>query len=139
MSNSNWLKQAQIPILEDALRRRICSVCIDRNVDGTCSLRENQECQLFSYFPRVAQAVASVRSEYIDDYVAAIRENICASCEHQDASGFCKEREEVRCVLDRYLMLIVDCIEEVLGVTLKGKENLMGLTPQAASPSTHLS
>ncbi|MBI4460504.1 MAG: hypothetical protein HY648_10665, partial [Acidobacteria bacterium] len=105
--------------LEEMLRERICSVCVDRNVDGTCNLSRQHECALFESFPKIVQAVSRVNSDKIDDYVTAIREDVCAGCVNQDADGLCKLRDEVRCVLDRYLLLIVGMIEEARGVTLK--------------------
>jgi hypothetical protein len=108
-----------LPILEQALRRRICSVCIDRNVDGTCSLDARHECALFDRFPIIAQSISRIHSDKIDDYIAAIREDVCADCPNQDADGLCRLREEVRCILDRYLLLIVDTIEEAREVILK--------------------
>ena len=108
-----------IPILEEALRRRVCSVCVDRNPDGTCDLDARHECVLFSRLPEIARAISSVHSDNVDDYVMAIRTNICSSCSHQDANGFCLEREQVRCALDRYLSPIIDTIEEINGVMLQ--------------------
>ncbi|MBI4460500.1 MAG: hypothetical protein HY648_10640 [Acidobacteria bacterium] len=105
--------------LEELLRQRICSVCVDRNADGTCSLNQRHECALFDRFPRIVRAIYRVNSDKIDDYVAAIREDVCADCINQALDGSCKVREEVRCVLDRYLLLIIGAIEEVKGVTLK--------------------
>lgn len=105
--------------LEEALRTRICSVCVDRNLEGVCHLEEENECALFNSLPKVAQAVNSVQSDKIEDYIAAIRKAVCSECVHQDEYGVCRVREEVRCVLDRYLTLIVQTIEEVQGITLK--------------------
>ena len=97
--------------LEAALQRTICRVCIDRNVDGTCSLNARHECALFERFPQIARAILRVQSNHVDDYITAIREDICHDCVNQDEAGFCRVREEVRCVLDRYLLLIIDVIE----------------------------
>ena len=97
--------------LEEALQRTICSVCIDRNVDGTCSLNARHECALFERFPRIAQAILRVQSNNVNDYITAIREDVCHDCVNQDEAGFCRVRDEVRCVLDRYLLLIIDVIE----------------------------
>lgn len=105
--------------LEETLRQRICSVCVDRNVDGTCSLSQRHECALFDRFPRIVRAISRVDSDKIDDYVTAIREDVCVDCINQALDGSCKLREEVRCVLDRYLLLIIGAIEEARGITLK--------------------
>ena len=108
-----------LPVLEEALRRRVCTVCIDRNPDGTCAKEALHECVLFDRLPEITRSICRVQSDKIDVYIAAIRTNICASCLHQDLTGFCKEREEVRCALDRYLVPIIEAIEEVRGVVLE--------------------
>ena len=113
------LSQAGLKNLEEALRTRICSVCVDRSLAGICHLEAEQQCALFDSFPQIVQAVSTVRSDLIEDYVAAIRKSVCAGCAHQHADGFCRVRGEVRCVLDRYLVLIVQTIEEIQGLTLK--------------------
>lgn len=109
----------QLAFLEEALRRKICGVCFDRNADGTCSLNERNECALFAKLPKIAASISRIHSDYIEDYVTAIREDICAVCPDQDETGTCKPRDEGRCVLDRYLPLIVDAIEEARGVVLQ--------------------
>jgi len=112
--------EKSLATMEELLRRRICSVCVDRNADGTCSLTTQQDCGLFGHFPKVVRSISRVQSDRIDDYVSAIREDVCSECENQRLDGSCKLREEVSCVLDRYLMLIVDAIEEVRGIRLQG-------------------
>jgi len=104
-----------LPALEEALRQRICSSCIDRNGDRTCSLNSRQECALFERLPKIAQSICRFQSENIDDYMTAIREDICAACPEQDGDGLCKQRDEIRCVLDRYWPQIAGAIEEVRG------------------------
>ena len=74
-----------------------------------------------------------VQSDMIDDYIATIREAVCNSCPNQDGSGFCHVREEVRCTLDRYLMLIVDAVEEVREPILKGGRPLVRLEEDGGS------
>ena len=105
--------------LEEALRDKICRVCVDRSPVGICDREAEQDCALFSSLPEIVQAISGVRSDRIDDYVDAIRRTVCEECVHQTSDGVCKVRDEVRCVLDRYLVLIVQTIEEVQGVTLK--------------------
>ena len=118
------LSQAGLKNLEEALRTRICGVCVDRNLEGSCHLEEEHECALFDSLPKIVQAVSNVRSDLIDDYVTAIRMTVCAKCPHQAADGICRVRGEVRCVLDRYLVLIVQTIEEIQGLTLKPGDGL---------------
>jgi len=101
--------------LETLVRNRICKVCTERTVAGDCGLEEPASCALFRLFPHVAQAIDSVHSDDINDYVTAIRRNVCSVCEKQASDGSCETRQEVRCALDAYLVLVVDAIEEATG------------------------
>lgn len=113
------LPQGDLKNLEEALRTRICGVCVDRNLEGICHLEEEHECALFDSLPKIVKAVSNVQSDWIEDYVATIRMTVCAKCPNQNEDGFCRVRGEVRCVLDRYLPLIVQTIEDIQGLTLK--------------------
>lgn len=103
--------------VEALVRNRICGVCSDRTVDGACGLEEPGGCALFRLFPRVAQAIQSTRSDDIQDYIDAIRRDVCTVCAAQDNEGHCELREQVRCSLDAYLLLVVEVIEEATGKT----------------------
>jgi hypothetical protein len=103
--------------LEALVRNRICGVCSDRTVDGTCGLEEPAECALFRLFPQVAQAIQSTRSDNIQDYIDAIRRNVCTVCAAESNEGHCELRQQVRCALDAYLLLVVEVIEETTGKT----------------------
>ena len=101
--------------LEAIVRKRICGVCSDRNVDGECGLEQPSTCALFSLFPQVASAIQSTRSNDIQDYIQAIRAGVCTVCERQASDGSCETRHQVQCALDAYLVLVVDAIEEATG------------------------
>src|ERR1022692_742372 len=58
--------------LEVLVRNRICSVCTERTVAGQCGLEPPSSCALFRLFPQVAQAIQSVRSDDIEQYIEAI-------------------------------------------------------------------
>jgi len=103
--------------LESIIRNRICSVCTERTANGECGLEAPVECALFRLFPEVAQAVQSVKSDDIQPYIDAIRGNVCSICAGQASDGSCQTRQEVRCALDAYLLLVVDAIEEATGKT----------------------
>src|SRR5262249_12417243 len=103
--------------LEAILRRRICGVCTDRTNDGNCGREEPTDCALFSLLPRVADAIYSVNSSDIRDYIAAIRRRVCSICPQEKSDGSCEERQQVRCALDAYLLLVVDAVEEATGKT----------------------
>ncbi|MGA2737963.1 MAG: hypothetical protein ABSG65_10990 [Bryobacteraceae bacterium] len=100
---------------EALVRNRICGVCSDRKMDGTCGLEEPGQCALFRLFPQVAEAIQATHSNNIEDYIDAIRRNVCAVCAAQDPDGSCAPRHEVQCALDAYLLLVVEAIEEATG------------------------
>lgn len=101
--------------LEAIVRNRICGVCSERTVDGECGLEDPSRCALFQLFPNVAQAIQSVSSNDINDYIVAIRRDVCRVCSDQAPDGSCETRQKVRCALDAYLLLVVDAIEEATG------------------------
>jgi hypothetical protein len=107
--------------LEAIIRNRICKVCTERTVEGTCGLEEPSHCALFRLFPEVAQAIQSVSSDDIGQYIDAIRRNVCSVCTDQAADGSCETRQHVQCSLDAYLLLVVETIEEATGKTFDKK------------------
>ena len=103
--------------LEVVVRNRICSVCTERTVESQCGLEQPSSCALFRLFPQVAQAIQSVESDDIQQYIEAIRRNVCSVCAGQAGDGSCETRQQVQCALDAYLLLVVDAIEEATGKT----------------------
>ena len=103
--------------LEAIVRNRICKVCTERTSDGECGMEQPSSCALFRLFPQVAQAIQSVHSNDICQYIDAIRQNVCTVCADHAADGSCETRQQVQCALDAYLLLVVDAIEEATGKT----------------------
>jgi hypothetical protein len=101
--------------LEDLVRNRICAVCSDRKTDGTCGLEEPGQCALFRLFPQVAEAIQTTHSDNLEDYINAIRRNVCTVCEAHESDESCGVRQQVQCALDAYLLLVVETIEEATG------------------------
>ena len=103
--------------LESIVRNKICNVCTAREANGDCGLDEPSSCALFRLFPQVAEAIHSVKSDNINQYLDAIRRNVCSVCTDQASDGSCETRKQVQCALDAYLLLVVDAIEEATGKT----------------------
>ena len=97
----------------DSIRQKVCRNCIDGDSKGGCRLPIDESCGLDKFFPDIVRTVSSVRSDSFQDYVDALRANICTNCEHQFADGVCKKRDTLDCALDRYLPVIIDVIESV--------------------------
>ena len=119
--------------LEAIVRRRICGVCTERTTEGLCGLENPSNCALFRLFPQVAQAIQSVMSDDIRQYIEAIRCNVCSVCEEQARDGSCEGRQQVQCALDAYLALVVDAIEEATGRIF----DRTGIEPLPPGPAAH--
>ncbi len=103
--------------LEAIVRNRYLQGLTARTASGDCGLEEPSSCALFRLFPQVAEAIQSVQSDDIHQYIEAIRRQVCAVCADQAADGSCETRQQVQCALDAYLLLVVDAIEEATGKT----------------------
>ena len=124
--------------LEALVRNRICRVCTERTEDGQCALEEPSTCALFRLFPQVAEAIQSVSSDDIHQYIDAIRQKVCSVCAEEQSDGSCETREEVRCSLDAYLLLVVDAIEEATGKTFDKSRLQSPGGPNAIRPNPQL-
>jgi hypothetical protein len=98
----------------EALRRRVCAICLDGKDDGSCGLAPAApHCALDDHLPRIVEAVLDVRTRRDDAYAAAIEARVCSQCPERDELGLCQLRRDGRCALSVYLPLIVEAIEEV--------------------------
>ena len=120
--------------LEAIVRNRICGVCTERTVDGQCGLEEPSSCALFRLFPQVAQAIQSVNSDDIQQYIEPSGATSARSAWTRRSDGSCETRQQVQCALDAYLLLVVDAIEEATGKTFdKTRVRTLPARPAAAS------
>jgi hypothetical protein len=99
----------------DAIRRRVCDVCLDQRDDGSCRLGRARICALEDHLPALVQAIAEVDSSRMEDYEQVIRAQVCAACRNQETDGSCEVRQAGECALWTYLPLVVDAVEEVRG------------------------
>jgi hypothetical protein len=98
----------------EAIRARVCNVCLDQADDGGCGLTR-RTCAIEAHLPRLASVLAGIDSRRMDDYDAAVRAEICPSCAQQDELGHCPVREASDCALLTFLPLVLDAIESVDG------------------------
>lgn len=96
-----------------ALKKNICSVCVDSNHEGVCQLSDQEICAVERFYPQIVEIVHSVESEDMRDYVSALRENLCSiHCRMDDETELCYLREDANCALDRHFPLIVETIQK---------------------------
>ncbi len=97
----------------DALRKRVCAVCLDSRDDGSCGLASGRVCALEEHLPRVVDVLIRIKSGRMDEYAAALEAEVCSRCSQQDDHGACRLRTRGECALAVYLPIILDVIDEV--------------------------
>ncbi len=97
----------------DAIRRRVCAICLDGADDGRCGLADPRACAIDEHLPRLVEAILDVGKQRGDAYAAAVEARVCSHCSHRDALGLCHLRRDGRCTVSVYLPLVVEAIEEV--------------------------
>ncbi len=97
----------------DAIRRRVCAVCLDGAVDGACLLAGDRTCAVDEHLPQLVGAIRAARAGREDGYAAAVEARVCRHCSHRHPSGGCSLRQDGSCALAVYLPLLVEAIEEV--------------------------
>jgi len=99
----------------DAIRRRVCSVCLDGAEDGACRLAGERICAIDQNLPQLVEAIRDVRVGREDGYASAVEARVCRHCPRQDPREGCSLRHDGSCALAVYLPLVVEAIEAVDG------------------------
>jgi len=101
--------------LASAIQQKICAMCPDRNVDGSCNRLAEGSCTLFAKLPEAVEAILKVWSERMGPYIQSVRDHVCAQCRLRNPDGSCDLRQTDNCMLDSYLPLVVEAVEERFG------------------------
>ena len=113
------MEQTTVARLETLIRQKICAVCVDRNVDGSCNRLAEGACTLIAKLPLAAEAILKVHSDRMDPYIQSIRDNVCVHCDLRYPDGECASRDTDNCMLNSYLPIVVEAIEEFFGADLR--------------------
>jgi hypothetical protein len=97
----------------EAIRQRVCVVCLDGTDDGRCGLEGSLTCAIDEHLPGLVAAVLDVGEHHDGAYAAAVEARVCSRCSHRDALGLCHLRRDGRCALAVFLPLIVEAVLEV--------------------------
>jgi hypothetical protein len=98
----------------DAVRRRVCAVCLDGGEDGTCRLSSGPGCAVEELLGALVAAVHDVRAGRATAYATAVEARVCSQCRRADVhGGVCRLRQDGRCAVVVYLPLLVEAIEQV--------------------------
>lgn len=96
----------------EAIRTKVCSVCIERTGRGICGLGAWDDCALNRYLNDVVIIVNSMHDAPLHERVQELHSVICVSC-RDNPDGLCKLRASLDCSLDQYFPLIVEAISDV--------------------------
>lgn len=91
----------------------VCSVCVDSNENGDCSLNKEELCAVQIFLPQIVDVIHSKPNATFDVYYEELKDKVCKDCQTRDKEGNCYLREDSNCSLDRYFMLIVDTVQKV--------------------------
>jgi hypothetical protein len=97
----------------DAIRRRVCAICLDGADDGSCALVSPSACAIDEHLPRLVEAILDVRRRHDDAYAATVEARVCSHCSHRDSLGLCNLRRDGRCAVSVYLPLVIEAVAEV--------------------------
>ncbi len=98
-------------VYREALRRRVCAVCLDGADDGRCALADEVACPMVELMPALVEAIEEARARD-SGYARVVEARVCSRCGHRDALGLCVRRREGRCALWLYLPLVAQATEE---------------------------
>ena len=104
--------------LREAMRLRVCPLCLDGSENGACHLDPDRHCPLDTHLQHIVDAILSVRSRRIGDYLEAVEREVCSRCETPGAEGGCRLRDRGECSLCLYLPLVIEAVEDVTGQSL---------------------
>jgi hypothetical protein len=96
----------------EAIRDKVCSICVDSTDDGLCSLRNDEICAIEFHYKKLVELVERIDSENIRDYSGEMKKILCAECYLTDGEEKCTLRDDANCALERYFPLIVQTIRE---------------------------
>jgi len=97
----------------EAIRSRVCAVCLDGTDDARCALASSARCPVEELLPRLVDAIRDVELRRDDAFAAAVEARVCAHCTERDAFGLCRPRRDGRCAVAVYLPLLVEAVLEV--------------------------
>lgn len=97
----------------DAIRKNVCSICVDSSENGDCTLTNKEICAVEYYLPVILEVIHSINSENIEEYHNKMKDIICAECHAAVDKDHCYLRDDANCSLDRYFALIVETVKKV--------------------------
>jgi len=95
-----------------ALKQNVCSICVDSNEKGGCTLNEKESCAVELFLPQILDVIHSSDSDNMQEIYKKLKDTICVECRAQE-NGNCYLHEDANCSLDRYFWSIIETIQKV--------------------------
>ncbi len=95
-----------------ALKQNVCSICVDSNEKGGCTLNEKESCAVELFLPQILNVIHNTDSDNMQEIHQQLKDTICIECRAQE-NGNCYLREDANCSLDRYFWSIIETIQKV--------------------------
>ncbi|MBI4418768.1 MAG: hypothetical protein HY563_08320 [Ignavibacteriales bacterium] len=95
----------------DLIQAKVCRKCMDGDGRGNCRLPRTESCGLKESLPEVVRIARETQSGTYEDFVNALRAQVCSRCRYQLDDGTCPLRTTLECALDRYSLLVLDVID----------------------------
>lgn len=96
-----------------AIREKVCGLCRHSDEENLCGADVASQCAIERFLPQIVEVAVSVNSDRMDDYVSALRDTVCRLC-RDNGELHCSMREASSCSLDRFFVIILEAIEEVI-------------------------
>jgi hypothetical protein len=91
----------------EEIRRRVCSVCVERPPGGPPCGPLGKPCGIELHLAQLIESVREVHSPLIEPYLEHNRHEVCETCVYHRDSRFCP------CPMDSLIVLLVEAVEEV--------------------------
>lgn len=99
--------------LKNRLNAVICPLCIEHRSDGSCGLERVEECPIATHLDALVYTAVTVHSPRMNEYVDAIRSDICPTCRHRALPvDRCDVRSEGHCALDTFLLPALEIVDD---------------------------
>ncbi len=97
----------------DAITENVCSICVDSDEGGNCTLTNKELCAAKVYLDKIVEIVHNSKTDDIYELNELLRNDVCAECKTSIDKHNCNLRDDANCALDRYFSLIVETIHKV--------------------------
>ncbi|MCF8267827.1 MAG: hypothetical protein K9I69_07060 [Ignavibacteriales bacterium] len=97
----------------EAIRKNVCSLCIDSDENGNCTLNEKERCAVELFLPKIIETIRKAETDDLTLQYRALKDHVCRECRVKEGSDKCYLKEDANCSLDRYYHIIVETVLQV--------------------------